>query len=761
MPQGITSTGDSFAAGMFGMGPSFTMNDVFNLPQKITSVGSHFADGMFFGGWRAPDFNMNGVFNLPPDIETVGDWFAFSMFALCWNDVFTMNEVFNMPQKITQAGDRFAARMFQRCYGDAFNMNNVFTMPPLITSADDQFASQMFEQCSGEAFTMNDVFNLPPNITTVGNSFAAGMFNSCYGNAFTMSDDFNMPQGITTAGIGFAMSMFVGCFGDAFNMNDDFNLPQGLTAIGDQFADGMFSGCNGDSFKVNDVFMFPQLNQLELDKSGVFVYTFAHIRNSVQDRTAASIINNNPTPSMYKGTFTTSSAFSDLDYIHENWGGNGQEPPVPVSFISLTANGIADTVTTTALTVNFDVYTSIPLRHIYLTGASINDMSTSGTSMTIEISDILVPQGGNVTVSFSDRLAITPSSRSVAVHRGSPFKPQTDISLWDFAEDKGYEYNYYTNMALLSYWDNDVIHDALIKFPENAGNPASVYGKTGPELLYNWEIKAIEPDFLHLTNTNAAEFQHFVNKSELEQVLDLTGFDDGLDVAQHYTPAGMEILRNILVREDIEAGWDDSTGSSTFYKDGQTAYGVQGGSNTLILSMEGNIESITYYLFFNRAFVYEKEFLDALEAIGFFGGTSTAPGTPVIAAVTPGDGQITVNFMPPSTGVSPTSYLVTATPTAGTPITETGTVSPITVTGLTNGMGYTISVTAFNETTPGDSAVYPNTVTPSFGSPPTGIPGITAAMTAMFVLIIISAVLWGFLTPSSQNNRSRRRNRHP
>jgi hypothetical protein len=127
-------------------------------------------------------------------------------------------------------------------------------------------------------------------------------------------------------------------------------------------------------------------------------------------------------------------------------------------------------------------------------------------------------------------------------------------------------------------------------------------------------------------------------------------------------------------------------------------------------------------------------------------GVQTAPGKPVITAVTPGDRQITVVFTPPSSGAGPVSYLVTALPTgAGSPVIETGTSSPITVAGLTNGMGYTVSITAFIGTTPGDAAVYPNTVTPSFGSPPTGIAYIKNTVTAMFAFIIISAGLWGYM----------------
>ena len=49
----------------------------------------------------------------------------------------------------------------------------------------------------------------------------------------------------------------------------------------------------------------------------------------------------------------------------------------------------------------------------------------------------------------------------------------------------------------------------------------------------------------------------------------------------------------------------------------------------------------------------------------------------------------TVNFTP-ATGV--TSYTVTATPTSGSPVSQTGNTSPITLTGLTPSTGYTVSI---------------------------------------------------------------------
>ena len=91
---------------------------------------------------------------------------------------------------------------------------------------------------------------------------------------------------------------------------------------------------------------------------------------------------------------------------------------------------------------------------------------------------------------------------------------------------------------------------------------------------------------------------------------------------------------------------------------------------------------------------------------------ATAPGAPVIGSVTAGDARATVGFdAPAADGGSPvTSYTVTAFPGG---FTGTGSASPVTVAGLTNGTSYTFTVTAANSAGTGPASAASAAVTPA------------------------------------------------
>jgi large repetitive protein len=92
------------------------------------------------------------------------------------------------------------------------------------------------------------------------------------------------------------------------------------------------------------------------------------------------------------------------------------------------------------------------------------------------------------------------------------------------------------------------------------------------------------------------------------------------------------------------------------------------------------------------------------------------PGAPTGVAATAGDKEATVSFTPPaSNGGSPiTSYTVISHPGN---IKASGTESPITVKGLTNGKTYTFTVKATNASGSGPISTRSNKVTPA--TPPT------------------------------------------
>lgn len=90
----------------------------------------------------------------------------------------------------------------------------------------------------------------------------------------------------------------------------------------------------------------------------------------------------------------------------------------------------------------------------------------------------------------------------------------------------------------------------------------------------------------------------------------------------------------------------------------------------------------------------------------------TLPGAPTIGTATAGSGQASVTFTAPTNTGTPstiTQYRVTSSPGG---ITATGASSPVTITGLTDGVSYTFTVAANNGAGYGPESAASNAVTP-------------------------------------------------
>jgi hypothetical protein len=129
----------------------------------------------------------------------------------------------------------------------------------------------------------------------------------------------------------------------------------------------------------------------------------------------------------------------------------------------------------------------------------------------------------------------------------------------------------------------------------------------------------------------------------------------------------------------------------------------------------------------------DASFLPAAQVVQNFTVNTVVPAAPVIGTATAGDAQASVTFTASNGGAAITGYTVTASPGGAT---GTGTSSPIIVTGLTNGIAHTFTVTATNSVGTGQPSAASNSVTPAspqtitFNNPGAQALGTTPTLTA-------------------------------
>jgi hypothetical protein len=145
---------------------------------------------------------------------------------------------------------------------------------------------------------------------------------------------------------------------------------------------------------------------------------------------------------------------------------------------------------------------------------------------------------------------------------------------------------------------------------------------------------------------------------------------------------------------------------------GYTVYGGGTDSNAGSTSLTHNITGLTQgspYTFTVKATnaVGEGPASSASNSVT----PATVPDAPTIGTATPGNGQISITFTPGYDGGSAVStYTATASPGGAQ---ASGGGSPITITGLTNGQAYTVTVTATNAYGTSSASGTSNSATPS------------------------------------------------
>jgi chitodextrinase len=224
-------------------------------------------------------------------------------------------------------------------------------------------------------------------------------------------------------------------------------------------------------------------------------------------------------------------------------------------------------------------------------------------------------------------------------------------------------------------------------------------------------IVVTEPTALDVTggvfrDNIIARFSTGGNQVLVNAQTSLAAFDD-FDHNLYYSNGGTPLFYDGSIRTGL-AAWQSATSRDAlsdvddpdFENQSTGDYRLATGSPALTLSSTGGAVG---------AYITGSE---TIGAGGSGGGGMTVPDAPTIGSASAGDTQATVTFTAPGDdgGSTITGYTVTSSPGS---LTATGASSPLTVTGLTNGVSYTFTVIATNAEGNSSPSSASNSVTPA------------------------------------------------
>ncbi|MFB2729635.1 putative Ig domain-containing protein, partial [Shewanella mangrovisoli] len=135
--------------------------------------------------------------------------------------------------------------------------------------------------------------------------------------------------------------------------------------------------------------------------------------------------------------------------------------------------------------------------------------------------------------------------------------------------------------------------------------------------------------------------------------------------------------------------------------------------------------------------VGNESYLAATQVSQSFNVNAVVPGAPTIGTATAGNSQATVSFSAPTFtgGDAITGYSLVSTPDG---ITASGTASPITITGLTNGVSYSFTVAAINSVGTGSASTASNAVKPNGVPVISGTPTLTVNQGVLYSYTLVA-----------------------